>query len=112
MAGSSEHAQITEALGAWVLDACPRHEADQVEAHATTCPECAADADRLRAVVGALASLEATRPPAGLRERARASAFRHRAPSPWLGADSWEDLRTRLLPTPTWSGCWTRFWRA
>jgi uncharacterized protein (TIGR03083 family) len=92
MAGSSEHGQIAEALGAWVLDACPQHEADQVEAHAATCPECAAEADRLRAVIGALASLEATRPPAGLRERARASAFRRRTPSPWLGADPWEGL--------------------
>ena len=92
MAESSEHAQIAEALGAWVLDACAQHEADQVAAHAATCPECAAEADRLRAVVGALASLDATRPPAGLRERARASAFRRRAPSPGLGADPWEGL--------------------
>jgi uncharacterized protein (TIGR03083 family) len=90
MTRSSEHAQIAEALGAWVLDACPQPEADQVEAHVAACPECAAEADQLRAVTGALASLEATRPPAGLRERVRASAFRRRAPSPRLGADPWE----------------------
>jgi uncharacterized protein (TIGR03083 family) len=92
MAMSAEHTQIAEALGAWVLDACPQHEADQVEAHTATCVECAAEAERLRAVAGALATLEAVPPPVGLRERARASAFSRRAPSPRLSADREEPL--------------------
>src|SRR5262245_61911068 len=79
-AGHTGHAEVVEALGAWVLDACPEREAEGIAGHVATCPRCAAEAAVLREATAALASTELAAPPVELRAAARTAAFRRRAP--------------------------------
>lgn len=55
MGGLMDHAEASELLGAYALDAVEPHEAAAVEAHLETCPRCRDELRNHREVVGLLA---------------------------------------------------------
>lgn len=72
---------VGELLGAWALDVCDDTEAAAVQAHLDQCPECAAEARRLRAATIWLGAEQVTSPPAHLRQSVLDRARRTRPPS-------------------------------
>jgi len=58
-----DHEHASSLLGAWALDALEEAEAAAVEAHLAICERCAAEAQELTEVAGALASTSHERPP-------------------------------------------------
>ena len=66
------HAQITELLGAWALDAVEPDEAQTVERHLATCPRCRHEVAEHRDVAARLA-FEGEQAPDGLWDRIAAS---------------------------------------
>ena len=66
----SEHEELENTVGAWVLGAVDADEAARVAAHVETCDICRATVARLRTAVDALSlSVEEVDPPAELRRR-------------------------------------------
>src|SRR5947209_7718095 len=75
----NEH--VDDVIAAYALDALPRAERQEVEAHLRTCAQCRAEAGAARAVVDVLPlALEPVQPSAGLRERILMEARRDAAP--------------------------------
>lgn len=75
------HREVKEALAAWVVDACPAEETSRIAAHAESCPACATEVDRLRAVTDQLAVAAQTPPPPDLRDAVLSAALRVRTPN-------------------------------
>jgi hypothetical protein len=74
------HAEVSELLGAWALDACDDDEQVSVEEHLLDCAECAVQARRLRAAASWL-SVDRVQPvPVPLRQATLARAFAVRPP--------------------------------
>jgi hypothetical protein len=74
------HAEVSELLGAWALDACDHAEQVSVEEHLLDCAECAVQARRLRAAASWL-SVDRVQPaPVSLRRATLARAFAARPP--------------------------------
>jgi uncharacterized protein (TIGR03083 family) len=74
------HAEVSDLLGAWALDACDHAEQASVEAHLLDCAECAVQARRLRAAASWL-SVDRVRPaPTPLRQATLARALAARPP--------------------------------
>ena len=57
------HDELRELLGAYALDALPAQEKLDVDAHCTTCRDCADEAQRLHAVSDQLALIAPEREP-------------------------------------------------
>ncbi|HEU4424395.1 MAG TPA: maleylpyruvate isomerase family mycothiol-dependent enzyme [Pilimelia sp.] len=74
------HDETWPALGAWVIGACEPDEAGQIATHVAGCPDCRAEADRLRAAVDWFGVTNPVPPPVGLRERVLSAAAGRRAP--------------------------------
>lgn len=71
----SDHEELESNLGAWVLGALEREEADEVQAHVEGCASCRETVARLQRAVGAMPlAVEEVAPPARLRERVLAAA--------------------------------------
>jgi anti-sigma-K factor RskA len=94
---TSDHEELRNQLGAFVLGALAPAEEAEVRAHVAGCDECAAEVRALRPVVDALArSTEPVDPPAALRLRILAAtappvarqpaAMKSRPVLPWLAA--------------------------
>ncbi|MER7755658.1 zf-HC2 domain-containing protein [Kitasatospora sp. NPDC097643] len=64
-----QHDAHRSLLGAWSLGACPGEEAAELEQHLRGCPECAAEAARLREAAGWLALDEPLDQPGPLRQQ-------------------------------------------
>src|SRR5215468_12308638 len=78
------HADISGMLGAWALDGCSDTEAAAVRAHLAECPDCAAQARRLRSAAGWLGMDRVQPAPAGLRRSVLAAARARRPPAAWV----------------------------
>jgi uncharacterized protein (TIGR03083 family) len=76
------HVEVSAALGAWALDACPPEEALAVEAHLDVCNVCAAEADRLRRATAWLGTSEPAPGAKALRKAVLAAARARRPPAP------------------------------
>ncbi|MCK4178116.1 anti-sigma factor [Aciditerrimonas ferrireducens] len=63
MGGALSHAEASELLGAYALDAVEADEATAVAAHLASCPACRNEVDQLRAVAAVLAWEGADAPP-------------------------------------------------
>jgi uncharacterized protein (TIGR03083 family) len=72
--------EVGHLIGAWALDACSPAEAELVEAHLSTCPDCAREARELREAAAGLGG-DLLRPPAGSFARLRAAAHERRRPA-------------------------------
>ncbi|WP_031063675.1 zf-HC2 domain-containing protein [Streptomyces sp. NRRL WC-3742] len=64
-----QHDALRSLLGAFALGACPPHEAAELERHLRACPECAAEAARLREAAGWLSLEEPLDQPGSLRQQ-------------------------------------------
>jgi uncharacterized protein (TIGR03083 family) len=79
------HPDVDRALAAWALDACPPDEAARIVEHVSSCPGCAAEADRMRRTAALLAAVTETAPPHELRSSVLAAARRRRRPGMAVG---------------------------
>jgi uncharacterized protein (TIGR03083 family) len=81
MTDTASHEVVAQLIGAWALDACSAAEAALVEAHLSTCPQCAQEARELRETAADLGGAF-LRPPAGALAQLRAAAHGRRSPAP------------------------------
>jgi uncharacterized protein (TIGR03083 family) len=75
------HIGETDGLGAWALGGMDEQEAAAVEEHLATCPQCAAEAGRLRSAAAWLGTDRVQSPPARLRATVLAQAWARRPPA-------------------------------
>ncbi|MFD0272778.1 zf-HC2 domain-containing protein [Kitasatospora sp. NPDC127111] len=87
-----QHEALRSLLGAWALGACPPREAAELERHLRACPDCAAEAARLREAAGWLALDEPLDQPGSLRQQVL----------DWCLA-----RRPADLPVPAWGAAYT-----
>lgn len=75
------HIGETDGLGAWAVGGMDEQEAALVEEHLAACPQCAAEAARLRSAAAWLGTDRVQSPPARLRATVLAQAWARRPPS-------------------------------
>jgi uncharacterized protein (TIGR03083 family) len=80
MTDTESHETVVQLIGAWALDACSAAEAELVEVHLSTCPDCAREAFELREAAADLGG-GYLRPPAGSLARLLAAAPSRRRPA-------------------------------
>src|SRR5262249_41309173 len=93
-------------LGAWALDGCSDTEAAAIRAHLAECPDCAAQARRLRSAAGWLGMDRVQPAPAGLRRSVLAAARARRPPAAWVTLTN--ASAARVAPLGAALGGWPR----
>jgi anti-sigma-K factor RskA len=99
----TDHGELRELIGAYVLDALSEREHALVQAHVRTCAECAAELQSLGVVAEGLGrGVAEHQPPPELRQRVLAAALadtstRNRAEAPWPAP-----IRPRPSPALGW----------
>ena len=96
MGMTPEHDEVSQLLGAYALDSCTPDETAVVEAHGTTCPDCAFEISRLRDTAGWLAVATEREAPVPLRARVLDLARARRSPTP-TPVVTYETQRARMV---------------
>ncbi|MFD1828618.1 maleylpyruvate isomerase N-terminal domain-containing protein [Streptomyces desertarenae] len=100
-AAGYDHAALRSLLGVWAMAVCSAEETAAVEAHLPGCPECAEEAERLRAAVGLMRREETLDPGPGLRSRVVDACLRRRPADvplpPWAAPYDAETARLDAL---------------